>query len=496
MKRLTVLYDGNIRYTLPSGYQVELPEYSSQTANLAETTDERVYIPHSENTTTRVDFDINEYTSSSILYGFDGLAQVLAVTQVETGQTGENHEYGVNRLGYLYDGRGSNAEFRYDPFGAVISDVGQEPIFGYNGESYNPATELQYLRYRYYSPTDGRFRNADSYLGEADTPLTLNRYAYTGNDPVNRIDPDGMFFKKIGNFFKENAGVIIGAVVGVVVAAVIVVTFPVSGPLTAIAVGAMAIGVVVAGAGIGGQIHTGIKQNSNEKKKTETVSKLSNTQSEIDKLRGKGQLTADEQTKLRQLEAEAGGFSEQYRKLCEDAQRLEKDQATYGVITALGGAAMTLGAGLYDAAAAADAAIALKMSGATSSYTYMSASDANTSLLSEGCTSPPYTPGTQTVIRSVISSEKWARVYDGINSHQNGRWIMKASEVSGLTAEQIQNKFALPYLPKYVSDATIPVNAVIREGRANGIFGFDGQGWQADIMGGTAVFSNERLIGK
>ena len=154
-----------------------------------------MYIPHSENTTTRVDFDINEYTSSSILYGFDGLAQVLAVTQVETGQTGENYAYGVNRLGYLYDGRGSNAEFRYDPFGAVQSEVGQEPIFGYNGESYNPATELQYLRYRYYSPADGRFQNQDSYLGETNIPLTRNRYAYTGNDPVNRTDPTGEFWE-------------------------------------------------------------------------------------------------------------------------------------------------------------------------------------------------------------------------------------------------------------------------------------------------------------
>ena len=191
--------DGNIRYTLPSGYQVELPEYSSQTANLAETTDERVYIPHSANTTTRVDFDINEYTSSSILYGFDGLAQVLAVTQVETGETGENYAYGVNRLGYLYDGRGSNAEFRYDPFGAIQSDIGQEPVFGYNGESYNPATELQYLRARYYDSSTANFTTQDGFFGETQIPTSFNRYSYAFNDPINLSDPTGEF-PSFGNF--------------------------------------------------------------------------------------------------------------------------------------------------------------------------------------------------------------------------------------------------------------------------------------------------------
>ena len=120
-------------------------------------------------------------------------------------------------MGYLYDGRGSNAEFRYDPFGEVQSEVGQEPIFGYNGESYNPATELQYLRYRYYSPEDGRFQNADSDLGDTIEPRTLNRYAYTGNDPINLQDPTGhgWFGAVIGGVVGLFAGnPVAGAIVG------------------------------------------------------------------------------------------------------------------------------------------------------------------------------------------------------------------------------------------------------------------------------------------
>ena len=118
---------------------------------------------------------------------------------METGQTGENYEYGVNRLGYLYDGRGSNAEFRYDSFGAVISDVGQEPIFGYNGESYNPATELQYLRARYYDSSTANFTTQDGFFGETQIPTSFNRYSYAFNDPINLSDPTGEF-PSFGNF--------------------------------------------------------------------------------------------------------------------------------------------------------------------------------------------------------------------------------------------------------------------------------------------------------
>jgi RHS repeat-associated protein len=50
---------------------------------------------------------------------------------------------------------------------------------------------LQYLRARYYEPGTGRFLTRDSYLGNTMNPLTLNRYDYTGNNPVMNIDPSG-----------------------------------------------------------------------------------------------------------------------------------------------------------------------------------------------------------------------------------------------------------------------------------------------------------------
>ena len=46
---------------------------------------------------------------------------------------------------------------------------------------------------RYYASTYGRFNTADPYRasGRTNDPITWNRYAYTGGDPVNRRDPHG-----------------------------------------------------------------------------------------------------------------------------------------------------------------------------------------------------------------------------------------------------------------------------------------------------------------
>ena len=58
-------------------------------------------------------------------------------------------------------------------------------------ESYNPNTGLEYLRARYYNADKGRFFQEDTYLGDITDPLTLNRYAYVKNSPLNYADPSG-----------------------------------------------------------------------------------------------------------------------------------------------------------------------------------------------------------------------------------------------------------------------------------------------------------------
>jgi RHS repeat-associated protein len=84
----------------------------------------------------------------------------------------------------------------YAPFGETLWQAGK-PIgsFGYAGEEEDKALDavagLVYLRSRYYDPATGRFITRDSYPATAPIPQTLHRYAYVGNDPVNRTDPSG-----------------------------------------------------------------------------------------------------------------------------------------------------------------------------------------------------------------------------------------------------------------------------------------------------------------
>ncbi len=68
-------------------------------------------------------------------------------------------------------------------------------------------TKLEYAVNRHYNAGHGRFTQVDPQeMGAADLgdPQTLNLYAYCGNDPINRLDPDGLgfldFLKGLGQF--------------------------------------------------------------------------------------------------------------------------------------------------------------------------------------------------------------------------------------------------------------------------------------------------------
>ncbi len=47
------------------------------------------------------------------------------------------------------------------------------------------------MQARYYDPLIGRFLSIDPVGFSTNAPGMFNRYAYTLNDPVNNVDPDG-----------------------------------------------------------------------------------------------------------------------------------------------------------------------------------------------------------------------------------------------------------------------------------------------------------------
>ena len=77
--------------------------------------------------------------------------------------------------------------------GSLASTLGIQNPFRYRGYVYDQETGLYYLQTRYYDPELGRFISADdlSCLGAGGELLGCNLFAYCGNNPVNRTDPDG-----------------------------------------------------------------------------------------------------------------------------------------------------------------------------------------------------------------------------------------------------------------------------------------------------------------
>ena len=141
-----------------------------------------------------VEQNINGRTDTSYIYGaeINGGFDRISLDRFD-GSTGY----------YLYDARGSvsgitNEEgqvyqsYRYSVTGEIAFGAPQyENEYAYNGESYNPNIESQYLRARYYCVVTATFLTEDSYLGSLTEPLTLNRYNYCVSSYLNYTDPSG-----------------------------------------------------------------------------------------------------------------------------------------------------------------------------------------------------------------------------------------------------------------------------------------------------------------
>ncbi|WP_445494832.1 hypothetical protein [Photorhabdus sp. SF281] len=127
----------------------------------------------------------------------------------------------------------------------------------------------------------------------------------------------------------------------------------------------------------------------------------------------------------------------------------------------------------------------------------VTATEVNNWWKSQGYEQPPYTPGTTVKEFELAANTQFVRVYDGTHSQMRGGWMMKAEDIKGLSSKQIQEKFALPYEPKYVADVEIKAGTKMRVGSANSLFGYKGGGTQFDLMGQrTGTFTNERAIQK
>ncbi len=345
--------------------------------------DETIVIPENPSEDQRVDYELTYYVNNVNAENIQVLMEYGKRDELKNVYTYGNERISVDTIAdtynavdddfqtdyYLYDGRGSvvnvvstEAEiltsYTYDPFGNVTSGAPEfDSFYGYNGEETNPVTGLQYLRARYYDTDTGRFNVADTYLGDISQPLTLNRYSYTVNNPVMRIDPSGHWpgwldkvvdgakkvAKSVLEFAEKHADVIgatIGAVGGAVLGATVVaITAPISVPALAVAAGvATGVGVAAVGTGVGGSIKTNYEVKQYNKKQASLLQEYDSIDAEIEELQNNisSYTPKQAQQKLTYIQQRMQAVEERRQQLCETGEKLQKQAVIYGNITSAG----------------------------------------------------------------------------------------------------------------------------------------------------------------
>jgi RHS repeat-associated protein len=85
------------------------------------------------------------------------------------------------------------------PFGEDLGSSGETEKHRFTTYERDSETGTDYAINRQYSTTTGRFMRPDPVFGSISNPQSLNRYAYSVNDPINLVDPDGLIVGSISS---------------------------------------------------------------------------------------------------------------------------------------------------------------------------------------------------------------------------------------------------------------------------------------------------------
>ena len=111
---------------------------------------------------------------------------------------------GISTNFFGFDGHGSTRfltdsganianVFAYDAYGTLIaSNSTPQTAYLYCCEQFDTDLAFYYLRARYMAPNTGRFWTMDTDEGDQADPLSLHKYLYAEDDPVDHLDPSGL----------------------------------------------------------------------------------------------------------------------------------------------------------------------------------------------------------------------------------------------------------------------------------------------------------------
>ncbi len=111
--------------------------------------------------------------------------------------SGTTSFYGYDANGNVRFLTGTNGAisdtYVYDSGGILISSSGSTAnSHRFAGEYYDSDLGMYYFRARYLNANTGRFWNRDSFGGDHENPLSLNKYLYAQANSINNTDPSGL----------------------------------------------------------------------------------------------------------------------------------------------------------------------------------------------------------------------------------------------------------------------------------------------------------------
>ena len=137
-----------------------------------------------------------------------------------------------NPVGLLTNSATVSFAYTYDPWGVQTltaggtgNGAGQNP-YAFHAGIKDPSSGLIKFGQRWYNPTTGTWTQQDT-LDHPLDPANANRYAYAGDDPINNLDPTGLYdlgaaAGTVANFSGAGAGAeaTIGCIIGLFAAVV------------------------------------------------------------------------------------------------------------------------------------------------------------------------------------------------------------------------------------------------------------------------------------
>ena len=135
---------------------------------------------------------IVEYVNGSVSKEYVYAGSKLLAT-VSSGSTTYHHPDHLSNRAETDSSGNVLRTYGHAPFGESWYETGSADKWKFTSYERDAESGLDYAQFRFYASGQGRFPSADLMAGTLRVPQSMNRYSYSQNDPVNLIDPSGLF---------------------------------------------------------------------------------------------------------------------------------------------------------------------------------------------------------------------------------------------------------------------------------------------------------------